>query len=90
MPVLVTNHTVTIAAELENGRKIIGQCNISHPVPAASQYITAEMDLLEGLEDDELETSSARNFEFQKVEQEETKLLDSRIDREPSFRPSPE
>jgi len=30
--VLVTNHTVTIAAETENGRTIVGQCNISHPV----------------------------------------------------------
>ncbi|KAF8213769.1 UPF0052-domain-containing protein [Mycena galopus ATCC 62051] len=32
LPVIVTNHTVTIAAELENGEKLVGQCEISHPV----------------------------------------------------------
>lgn len=32
LPVIVTNHTVTIAAELENGSKLVGQCEISHPV----------------------------------------------------------
>ncbi|KAJ7071574.1 hypothetical protein C8F01DRAFT_1111091 [Mycena amicta] len=36
LPVIVTNHTVTIAAELENGEKLVGQCEISHPVPAQS------------------------------------------------------
>ncbi|KAJ7674447.1 hypothetical protein B0H17DRAFT_1170677 [Mycena rosella] len=32
LPVIVTNHTVTIAAELDNGEKLVGQCEISHPV----------------------------------------------------------
>ncbi|KAI1790455.1 hypothetical protein LXA43DRAFT_505430 [Ganoderma leucocontextum] len=32
LPVIVTNHTVTIAAELENGERLVGQCEISHPV----------------------------------------------------------
>jgi len=32
LPVIVTNHTVTIAAELANEAKIVGQCEISHPV----------------------------------------------------------
>ncbi|CAA7271408.1 unnamed protein product [Cyclocybe aegerita] len=32
LPVIVTNHTVTIAAELEDGQKLVGQCEISHPV----------------------------------------------------------
>ncbi|KAJ6519249.1 UPF0052-domain-containing protein [Mycena sanguinolenta] len=36
LPVIVTNHTVTIATELENGEKLVGQCEISHPVPAQS------------------------------------------------------
>lgn len=35
LPVIVTNHTVTLAAELENGTNILGQCEISHPVPRA-------------------------------------------------------
>ncbi|CAE6336123.1 unnamed protein product [Rhizoctonia solani] len=34
LPVLVTNHFVTIAAELTNRRTIVGQCEISHPVPS--------------------------------------------------------
>ncbi|KAF7310424.1 hypothetical protein HMN09_00584400 [Mycena chlorophos] len=37
LPVIVTNHTVTIAAELENGEKLVGQCEISHPVPTQVQ-----------------------------------------------------
>ncbi|KAF8167884.1 hypothetical protein B0H34DRAFT_646295 [Crassisporium funariophilum] len=32
LPAIVTNHTVTIAAELEDGQKLVGQCEISHPV----------------------------------------------------------
>jgi len=32
LPVIVTNHTVTIAAALEDGEKFVGQCEISHPV----------------------------------------------------------
>ncbi|KAI6022574.1 hypothetical protein EDC04DRAFT_3117743 [Pisolithus marmoratus] len=32
LPVIVTNHTVTIATELENGSRLVGQCEISHPV----------------------------------------------------------
>lgn len=34
LPVLVTSHFVTIAAELTNKRMIVGQCEISHPVPS--------------------------------------------------------
>ncbi|TFK30654.1 UPF0052-domain-containing protein [Coprinopsis marcescibilis] len=36
LPVIVTNHTVTLAAELENGQRIVGQCEISHPVAVAN------------------------------------------------------
>ncbi|KAF8973791.1 hypothetical protein BDZ97DRAFT_1900575 [Flammula alnicola] len=32
LPVIVTNHTVTIAAELEDGERMVGQCEISHPI----------------------------------------------------------
>ncbi|KAH9983282.1 hypothetical protein BJV74DRAFT_851137 [Russula compacta] len=32
VPVIATNHTVTIAAELTNGTHLVGQCEISHPV----------------------------------------------------------
>ncbi|KAJ7102528.1 UPF0052-domain-containing protein [Mycena belliarum] len=40
LPVIVTNHTVTIAAELDNGEKLVGQCEISHPVPSDGPDIT--------------------------------------------------
>lgn len=33
LPVINTNHTATIAAELEDGEIIVGQCEISHPAP---------------------------------------------------------
>lgn len=32
LPVIITNHTVTIAAELVNKTRVVGQCEISHPV----------------------------------------------------------
>ncbi|CBQ72103.1 conserved hypothetical protein [Sporisorium reilianum SRZ2] len=35
LPVINTNHTATIAAELEDGEMIVGQCEISHPAPSA-------------------------------------------------------
>jgi hypothetical protein len=56
LPIIVTNHTVTIAAELvslsflngsstrqtlcrkENGSKLVGQCEISHPVNPSSSF----------------------------------------------------
>ncbi|KAN0101027.1 hypothetical protein V8E55_001011 [Tylopilus felleus] len=46
LPVIVTNHTVTIAAELENGIRLVGQCEISHPVnpPSSFEEDCPEMD----------------------------------------------
>ncbi|KIY63245.1 UPF0052-domain-containing protein [Cylindrobasidium torrendii FP15055 ss-10] len=41
LPVIVTNHTVTIAAELVNGEKLVGQCEISHPVAGSSTESTS-------------------------------------------------
>ncbi|KAH0838708.1 UPF0052-domain-containing protein [Lanmaoa asiatica] len=38
LPVIITNHTVTIAAELENGTRLVGQCEISHPVNPSSSF----------------------------------------------------
>lgn len=88
LPVLVTNHTVTIAAELvcrgclhyfistvkypiinvvphqKNHKVIIGQCNISHPVPSSTSD-AANLSVLEGLEDDH-EDLSPQNVEFHK------------------------
>lgn len=76
----MTNHTVTIAAELEDGQKIIGQCNISHPVKGRIDSRAAELDVLEGLEDDQ-DLTSPTNFEFQKTVEEQLEPLDARISR---------
>lgn len=43
LPVIVTNHITTIAVELENGTKLLGQCEISHPVAPA---ISSDSELL--------------------------------------------
>ncbi|KAG8807245.1 hypothetical protein FRC17_004558 [Serendipita sp. 399] len=76
LPVLVTNHTVTIAADLDSGKRIVGQCNISHPVSST------DADVLEGLEDDEHDKSSSpQNVYFTKATQTETSDLEGRIQR---------
>ncbi|EKM83681.1 hypothetical protein AGABI1DRAFT_32382 [Agaricus bisporus var. burnettii JB137-S8] len=51
LPVIVTNHTVTIAAELLNGTRLVGQCEISHPVPQDTAAFTSNDPLspIEGL-----------------------------------------
>lgn len=56
LPVIVTNHTVTIAAELEDGERMVGQCEISHPVKQSPALVNitvsderGELSLLEGL-----------------------------------------
>ncbi|KAI0067548.1 UPF0052-domain-containing protein [Artomyces pyxidatus] len=44
IPVIVTNHVVTIAAELATGEKLVGQCEISHPVRQAPEDTTEELE----------------------------------------------
>ncbi|KAG1725566.1 uncharacterized protein EDB91DRAFT_1239786 [Suillus paluster] len=57
LPVIVTNHITTIAAELENGAKLLGQCEISHPVtPAAS----SDSELLQQAKEDGYEPLHSR------------------------------
>ncbi|KAJ4485453.1 UPF0052-domain-containing protein [Lentinula aciculospora] len=83
LPVIVTNHTVTIAAELEDGERIVGQCDISHPV-AILQALTInvvdsaddhEWSPLDGLE------SRPRNVLFQADGKDHYEPLSSRISR---------
>ncbi|KAF5355617.1 hypothetical protein D9756_003957 [Leucocoprinus leucothites] len=50
LPVIVTNHTVTIAAELENGTRLVGQCEISHPVPQGATFEAVSDDPLSPIE----------------------------------------
>jgi len=41
LPVINTNHTATIAAELENDEIVVGQCEISHPVRSPPKASTS-------------------------------------------------
>ncbi|KAF4572468.1 hypothetical protein EYR36_006973 [Pleurotus pulmonarius] len=43
LPVIITNHTVTIAVELEHGGQVVGQCEISHPVQSASPPVNISL-----------------------------------------------
>jgi len=80
LPVLVTNHTVTIAVELENARKIVGQCNISHPADSGSSFtFTLEpTSPIDGIE--EATTARRQNIAFSKDADDEMPL-ESRINR---------
>ncbi|KAJ3751115.1 UPF0052-domain-containing protein [Lentinula detonsa] len=78
LPVIVTNHTVTIAAELENGERIVGQCDISHPVTvvqAPTINVVNEWSPLDGLE------SPATNVLFEAEDKDRYEPLSSRISR---------
>lgn len=85
LPVIVTNHTVTIAAELENGCRLVGQCEISHPVkqplginiiaPEAEHEDNADTDALDGV------ISPQRNVLFQSEAKGEYEPLDASIVR---------
>ncbi|KAL1678701.1 hypothetical protein EV122DRAFT_211386 [Schizophyllum commune] len=53
LPAIVTNHTVTIAAELDNGAKLVGQCEISHPVQPSFDVPRFTVTNPENADDDE-------------------------------------
>ncbi|KAI8097314.1 uncharacterized protein BX664DRAFT_292789 [Halteromyces radiatus] len=64
VPVINTNHQATIAAQLQNGETIIGQCNISHPSSTtnapdchSSQLIINPIDAFMHLGDDPIPTT---------------------------------
>ncbi|KZW01979.1 UPF0052-domain-containing protein [Exidia glandulosa HHB12029] len=42
LPVVVTNHTVTIAAKLTDDTTLVGQCEISHPVGEVTAKVSFE------------------------------------------------
>ncbi|KAF9068529.1 hypothetical protein BDP27DRAFT_1327200 [Rhodocollybia butyracea] len=79
LPVIVTNHTVTIAAELEDGERIVGQCNISHPVARAPMInvidSNEEWSPLDGLQ------NRQQNVLFQAEGKAQYEPLSSRISR---------
>jgi len=82
VPVVVTNHTVTIAAELENGEKLVGQCEISHPV-AATPFIrgTPEPDLYSPVDGMGEVISHQYNVMFNPQSKEDYDPLPARIAR---------
>lgn len=65
LPVVVTNHTVTIAAKLEDETTLVGQCEISHPV--GEVQIRLEMEDVEDPEDGPGLTVQAQNAIFEKT-----------------------
>ncbi|KAI8983245.1 UPF0052-domain-containing protein [Trametes punicea] len=82
LPVIVTNHTVTIAAELENGERLVGQCEISHPVRQAPRIdVSSEsvpsspIDALDGT------LPRSRNVLFQSEGKDHYEPLSARITR---------
>ncbi|TFK57723.1 UPF0052-domain-containing protein [Heliocybe sulcata] len=75
LPVIITNHTVTIAAEL-NGSKIVGQCNISHPVSSSAPSINvSESDPTSPI------VAHPQNVMFRSESKDESSALESRISR---------
>jgi hypothetical protein len=79
LPVIVTNHTVTIAAQLENSTTLVGQCEISHPVSSGPPELSLHAengtrleaehdgeDVTDGIETHDIST---RNVTFSKAEE---------------------
>ncbi|KAH7065998.1 UPF0052-domain-containing protein [Auriculariales sp. MPI-PUGE-AT-0066] len=101
LPVIVTNHTVTIAAQLDNNATLVGQCEISHPVappPLAPPELSLHAedgtaleaepdgaDIIDGIETSDVST---RNVTFSKGDQEEA-ALPAPISRLNPPRPNP-
>ncbi|KAI5120218.1 hypothetical protein M0805_000033 [Coniferiporia weirii] len=91
IPALVTNHTVTIAAELESGRNLVGQCNISHPMQSETSFsfslaLSSPIDELGEVDTSNVNTdptgeSQTRNLSFSKAKEGQEEPLDSRISR---------
>lgn len=117
LPVIVTNHTVTIAAELvsrvsslalghalidvclkEDGSRLVGQCEISHPIrrhtgPSITfdnEEDSDEIDTLTSEDGDDLDgtISKPQNVLFEATKKDEYDPLGSRIARELHIRPS--
>lgn len=79
----MTNHTVTIAAELENGVKLVGQCEISHPVrPPQDFSITLDEEPHDhAVDDPEGSSSKPRNVLFEASGKDHYEALSAKITR---------
>ncbi|KAJ7581064.1 UPF0052-domain-containing protein [Mycena floridula] len=76
LPVVVTNHVVTIAVELDNGEKLVGQCEISHPVSVETPVIEVS-----GADPWSPIEGPKRNVMFEQGAKDEYRSLNSRISR---------
>ncbi|KAJ7451152.1 UPF0052-domain-containing protein [Mycena latifolia] len=83
LPVIVTNHTVTIAAELDNGEKLVGQCEISHPVPTqgSDAFNITVSDALSPVDGMGETISQRKNVMFAQEAKGEYQALGARISR---------
>ncbi|EMD41382.1 hypothetical protein CERSUDRAFT_128117 [Gelatoporia subvermispora B] len=80
LPAIVTNYTVTIAAELENGERLVGQCEISHPV-AADPNNSDPSDPMSPIHDFDSTSTLRRNVMFQADAKDDFESLSARISR---------
>ncbi|PPQ98887.1 hypothetical protein CVT24_003518 [Panaeolus cyanescens] len=82
LPVIVTNHTVTIAADLEDGERLVGQCEISHPMAPLDAIASddTEDSFMDGIGDPPIQTPS-NNVLFEAVSKGDYEPLRSRICR---------
>ncbi|VDB86822.1 unnamed protein product [Peniophora sp. CBMAI 1063] len=79
VPVIVTNHTVTIAADLEDNTRLVGQCEISHPVQQTGPPEPTGLDL--GLQDAYETATTATNVAFTADSKDDFIPLDAPIHR---------
>ncbi|KAF9056393.1 hypothetical protein BJ165DRAFT_1381113 [Panaeolus papilionaceus] len=84
LPVIVTNHTVTIAADLEDGERLVGQCEISHPMiqPDVIAFEDTESpdSFIDGIGEPPIQAPSS-NVLFEAVSKGDYEPLRSRICR---------
>ncbi|KAI0029064.1 UPF0052-domain-containing protein [Vararia minispora EC-137] len=84
VPVIVTNHTVTIAAELNDGQRLVGQCEISHPVQRGSALNPPGRGTHDAYEDaisPDLPVSQSQNVDFTADAKEEYEHIGAPIHR---------
>ncbi|KAF8338180.1 UPF0052-domain-containing protein [Cantharellus anzutake] len=81
LPVLVTNHTVTIAAKLKNGGTLVGQCEISHPPTSLVAPHMAPISISTSRIHYPGGCSALSNINYAKLEDHQYDPLDSPIER---------
>ncbi|KAF8633932.1 hypothetical protein AX15_001116 [Amanita polypyramis BW_CC] len=81
LPAIITNHTATIAAELEDGGRLVGQCEISHPVSQQTRFpdfVLSKPDAMDGMGDT---AAHPQNIMFESTSKSSQCALPSPISR---------